>query len=378
MTGMEAPPLSPPVWIDTQPALEQMITDLKRQTLIAVDTESNSLHAYRERVCLLQFSTHDTDYLLDPFPFENLEALRQIFADTAIEKIFHAAEYDIICLKRDYGFTFSYLFDTMLAARILGLEAVGLGSLLESEFGIVLDKRYQRANWGKRPIEKPLLEYARMDTHYLIALREKLFSRLQSNGLLELAHEDFQRMTRVVPSQNNSEDTWRISGCQHLDSTQRAVLYALWHYRDSFARKVDLPLFKVLSNQVLLEIARNLPKNKRELLFIKGISERTADRHAEGLLRAVETGLQNPPISQKQNGCQKPSEEYINRIEKLRTWRRDMGLKMKVESDVVLPKDNMEKIATVAPKTMNDLAAIMEDLPWRYQRFGEQILKQIH
>ena len=319
-----------------------------------------------------------TDYLLDPFPFSKLEILGVFFADPAIEKIFHASEYDIICLKRDYGFSFSNIFDTMLAARILGIEAVGLGSLLEAEFGIALDKRYQRANWGKRPIERPLLEYARMDTHYLIALREKLHTRLESNGLLELAREDFLRMTRVMPAHNNSEDSWRIPGCQHLDPTQRAVLYTLLQYRDTFARKVDLPLFKVLSNQVLLEIARSLPKNKRDLLLIKGVTERVAGRHADGLLRSVEAGLQGPPILQKQNGYHKPPEDYLKRIDQLRNWRRDMGVKLKVESDVVLPKDAMEKIAAAAPESMASLQSVMEDLPWRYKRFGKQILELIH
>ncbi len=378
MTGMVSPTLSPPSWIDTRAALEKMTADLQKYQCIAVDTESNSLHAYQERVCLLQFSTPDTDYLLDPFAFSSLEMLGPVFADPDIEKIFHASEYDIICLKRDYGFTFTNIFDTMLAARILGIEAVGLGSLLEAEFGLSLDKRYQRANWGKRPIEEPLLEYARMDTHYLILLREELFIRLETAGLLELAREDFQRMTRVLPPQNNTDDSWRIPGCQHLDPTQRAVLYALWQYRDRAAKKTDQPHFKVLSNQVLLDTASALPRSRRELLAVKGFNDRMADRHADGVLRAVESGLQSPPINQKQNGFQKPPEDYLNRIDKLRNWRRDMGLKMKVESDVVLPRDMLEKIAAAAPKTMQELATVMDELPWRYKRFGEKILNLIH
>ncbi len=153
-------PLSSPVWVDSVPALERMVVDLQKYPMLGVDTESNSLHAYQERVCLIQFSTHSTDYLLDPFPFENLDLLAPLFANPSIEKIFHAAEYDVICLKRDYGFTFTNLFDTMLAARILGMQAVGLASILEAEFGISVDKKYQRANWGKRPIAQALREYA--------------------------------------------------------------------------------------------------------------------------------------------------------------------------------------------------------------------------
>ncbi len=148
--------------------------ELARQAVIAVDTESNSLHAYRERVCLIQFSTVERDIVLDPLALDDLSPLAGIFANPDIEKVFHAAEYDLICLRRDYGFSFSRIFDTMHAGRILGSRLAGLDRLLEDKFGVKISKHFQKADWGVRPLSRELLLYAAVDTHYLIPLRDLL------------------------------------------------------------------------------------------------------------------------------------------------------------------------------------------------------------
>jgi ribonuclease D len=372
---MIAPPLSEPVWIDTTAALECMAADLKHYSQIGVDTESNSLFAYKERVCLIQFSTPTTDYLLDPFPFDDLNILAPIFADPNVEKIFHAAEYDIICLKRDYGFVFNHVFDTMLTAKILGKKEVGLGNLLEAEFGVTVNKHFQRANWGIRPIEPALMAYARMDTHYLIALRQRMQAALTASGLESLALEDFNRISQVEPPVESNSCNWRISGSQQLDPIQLSVLCELWHYRDQRAEQANLPLFKVMSNQVLLNVARSCPKTKQDLAKLEGLTSRLIERHGEGLLHAVESGLQKPPKPQRNKNCSKPSDEYLQRIEALRNWRRITGMRYKVESDVILPRDLMEKIAQRNPTSEQDLEQVMKDFPWRFQQLGKQILE---
>ncbi len=204
------------VWVARPKDLLGMADDLAQQSIIGVDTESNSLFAYQEQVCLIQFSTEFTDYLVDPLAIMDLSSLGPIFADPNIEKVFHAAEYDLICLKRDFGFMFRNLFDTMLAARILGRPGLGLGTMLEAEFGIEVDKRYQRANWARRPLSPEMKHYARMDTHYLLPLRNILLEALEETNRLVLAMEDFQRLTTVQPSnhENGSSNCWRISGSQ--------------------------------------------------------------------------------------------------------------------------------------------------------------------
>src|SRR3989304_2551096 len=176
---MQPGELPDPILITHPRQLEALAKTLASEAILAVDTESNSLHAYREQVCLVQFTTSQADYLVDPLVLLDLSPLAGLFSNPNIEKIFHAAEYDLVCLKRDFGFSFANLFDTMLAARILGRPGVGLGSLLESEFGVPLDKRFQRANWGQRPLPPSLLAYARLDTHYLIDLRHRLKAALE-------------------------------------------------------------------------------------------------------------------------------------------------------------------------------------------------------
>ncbi|HND48409.1 MAG TPA: ribonuclease D, partial [Anaerolineales bacterium] len=185
--------LSPPIWVNTIEQLNKMIQDLAAQTRVAVDTESNSLHAYREQVCLLQFSSVNSDYIVDPLALRDLSPLAPIFSNPKIEKVFHAAEYDLICLRRDFNFSFTNLFDTMHAARVLGYPAVGLDKLLGDKFDIKMDKRHQKADWAERPLTKEQIHYARLDTHYLFDLRDVLEGELKEKGRLHFAKEDFER-----------------------------------------------------------------------------------------------------------------------------------------------------------------------------------------
>jgi ribonuclease D len=351
-----------------------MAADLARYPLISVDTESNSLYVYQEQVCLIQFSTGHADYLVDPLILrDELNCLAPIFTNPGIEKIFHAAEYDIICLKRDFDFTFSNLFDTMLAGRILGRAAIGLASILAEEFNLELDKRYQRANWGQRPLQPALLAYARLDTFYLIPLRERLKAALQTCGRWELALEDFQRLCRTAVPEANYNDLWtRVAGGQDLTPYQAAVLEELCHYRNRRAQEADLPAFKIISNQTLVEIALLSPRGLDELKSAKEMSPRQISRHGEGLLQAVQRGLNGKPLHRSTN--HRPEERILNRLEYLRNWRKQAGKTMGVESDVILPRDMMEHLAQVGPTCMEDLAVIMKDLPWRLEHFGPELL----
>ena len=215
-----------PIWVDSIELLHQMIADLAAQSLVAVDTESNSLHAFREQVCLLQFSSPQADYLVDPLALKDLSALAPIFVDEKIEKIFHAAEYDLICLRRDFGFKFLSLFDTMQAARILGYPAVGLDRLLGDKFGVKMDKRHQKADWAARPLTKEQIHYARLDTHFLFGLRAELLKELIAMDRLQFALEDFSRAClEEEPKQRSNGETWeRFSGRKDLSHRQLTIL----------------------------------------------------------------------------------------------------------------------------------------------------------
>lgn len=376
---MQESGLPDPIWVDNAAQLEAMLQALLAQPIVAVDTESNSLYAYRERVCLIQFSIPKEDYLVDPLAGLDLSPLGTLFANLQIEKIFHAAEYDVICLRRDFGFTFTNLFDTMIAGRVLGRTAVGLASMLESEFSIVLDKHYQRANWGQRPLKPSMLAYARLDTHYLLSLRNRLKTELNACGRLTLAGEDFYRISQAEASGtsengNNPEASmWRMPGVQELGPHQLAVLSELWRYRDQQARAIDQPHFKVIGNQALIEVAQTCPRYIQELGLLPSLNDRLIQRYGRGMLEAVRRGMAAQPVHRPASS--RPDERLTSRLEALRSWRKLTGQTMGVESDVILPRDILYAIAENNPRCKEELATLMNQSPWRYEHFGAEILK---
>ena len=196
-TGPEGIPL--PTVVTAREHLEEVSLDLKKAPRLALDIESNGFYAYREKVCLIQLSSPESDFILDPIAVKDISALGPLFANPAIEKLFHAGEYDILCLKRDYGFTFRNVFDTMVAARLLGFKELGLAAAIERHFGVKLSKKLQRADWGRRPLTPEHIRYAQLDTHYLIRLADILKPLLAQKGRLEDSHEAFAEL-KVLPA----------------------------------------------------------------------------------------------------------------------------------------------------------------------------------
>ncbi len=366
--------LQKPTVITSPGALQRLAEQLLNEAIVAVDTESNSLYAYQEQVCLIQFSTPKEDFLVDPLALEDLSPLAALFAAPEVEKVFHAAEYDLIVLTRDFGFNFANLFDTMVAARILGWERLGLGAILGSEFGLKIDKRYQRANWGKRPLPHDMLTYAQLDTHFLISLRYRLLSELKAGELWPLAKEDFRRLRQVNGRVHEefSGACWRISGAYDLSPQRAAVLQALCVYRDQVARSINRPLFKVLHDRTMLAIAQALPGDLEALGQIPGMSPKQLRWHGKAILQAIRRGRRAEPVYPP--ASPRPDERYIARLETLRLWRKSRARRMGVKSDVVLPRDLLNRIAARNPHKIEELTPILQQVPWRLERFGGEIL----
>jgi ribonuclease D len=358
-----------PQLIETETALAELTRDLGRQARVSVDTESNSLHAYRERVCLIQFSTSEQDYVVDPLALGNLESLGAIFSEPRIEKIFHASEYDLICLRRDYGFSFSNIFDTMQAGRILGRKQAGLDRLLAEKFGITISKRFQKADWGVRPLSRDLLLYAVLDTHYLIALRDVLKTELQQRGLWELAQEDFRIACNPGGAKPKPEaPSWsRFSMRRDLSARELTVLRELLACREDIAQRLDRPLFKVLDDEQLIEIARAGPSTLEELAET-GLSSRQMEYWGPEVLDAVRRGMENNLVARKRPPA--PDAAYLRRLDKLKEWRKKAAAAMEVESDVVLPRS---LLLALVEDPSGDVTTIMQPSPWRLQQFGDQI-----
>ncbi|MEP7310053.1 MAG: HRDC domain-containing protein [Acidobacteriota bacterium] len=374
---MSSTSLPPPIFVADPAGLERLVHALAQCSAVAVDTESNSLHAYRERVCLIQFSTLDADYIVDPLKLTDLRSLAPLFANPDQQKIFHAAEYDLLCLGRDYHFEFANIFDTMSAARTLGWPHVGLAAILDAHFGVTMNKKHQRADWGHRPLTPEQLDYARLDTHYLLALREVQLQALTEAGRSPEAHEEFARLARVRPDPvGGAPDPlafWRVNGANVLTPAQAAVLKEVFAYREEQAGRIDRPPFKVMGESTLIEIARRTPRDSDGLQGLPGLSPAQVQRHAHGLLHAVQQGLQAPP--QRAPQVVREPDAVRERYDSLRKWRKEKAQARGVESDVIVPRSALWDLARRAPRTVGELTEIADLGPWRRQTYGDEILK---
>ncbi len=366
--------LPPPVWVNSKQLLQKLMDDLVTQSRVAVDTESNSLHAFREQVCLVQFSTTNADYLVDPLALRDLSLLAPIFSDPKIEKIFHAAEYDLICLRRDFHFTFANLFDTMQAARVLGYPAVGLDRLLGDKFKIQTDKRHQKANWAARPLTKEQIHYARLDTHYLFNLRDVLEQELINKGRLIFAQEDFARacLFEEHKPKVNGESWGRFSARKDLSLRELTILAYLCKWRDREAEKLNRPPYKVIMDDVFVLLAKNPPEQKVDLSAV-GLSEKQINLWGDGVLAAIRHGVTAPLVERKQ--VEAKNDAFLRRLEKLKVWRKTLGQEMGVESDIILPKPYLSALAENPPRNVEELALVMKGTPSRVEKYGTQILK---
>ena len=366
--------LQPPIFVDQQSAFERLVKGLKSEPILAVDTEANSLFAYQEQVCLIQISTPSADYIIDPLSLQDLASLGKLFYDPAVEKVFHASEYDLLILYEDFQFEFQNLFDTMIAAQILGRQKLGLDALLEEFIGLNVDKKFQRSNWGKRPLPEDMLKYAQMDTHYLIEIRNLLAAELAKNGLNDIAEEDFTLACRVHlhHKENNTPLCWRINGAKKLSSQKAAVLASLCQYREEIARKINKPVFKVLGAGTLLKLAEQTPTSESQLMKMDLPGKRNLQRHAEGLIQAIRAGQSAPPLHPPKRD--RLDDSYLAREHALKNWRKNTARKMKVNSAVVLPRDILYKVISENPRTNAELDVVLKDVPWRRERFGQEIL----
>jgi ribonuclease D len=218
------------------------------------------------------------------------------------------------------------------------------------------------------------LDYARQDTHHLIALRERLKSQLLEKGLLPLAEEDFRRLCLVDARPDDERDAcWHINGAHDLSPQQMAVLQELCKYRDEMAHMMNRPLFKVMGDHTLRDIASACPGSFEELKRLPGMTPHQLRRHGKALLQAVQRGLQAKPIHPPRNA--RPDDRFLARVDALKQWRKLKGRELEVESDIILPRDLVYQLATQNPLQREALKECMREVPWRMERFGEEILK---
>jgi ribonuclease D len=367
--------IKPPVYITRTAQLEALLAQLREHDAVAIDTESDSLYAYHEKVCLIQMSIPHADFLIDPLAPIDLQPLGALLADDKIQKVFHASEYDVMCLRRDFGFTFHNLFDTMWAARILGWKRVGLGDILQEQFSITLDKKWQRHNWGKRPIEPAALSYAQFDTHYLLRLRDVQLRELRQLDRLVEAREVFTDLSHAKYNGHafSPDDMWSIKGVWDLSGRAQAILRQLLILRDREARRQNRPAFKVIGDKTLLQIAERAPRTLEEMNGIEGMTIGQQQRYGAALLEAIARGRKDPVPTPPNRTQIDPA--IAARYEALRAWRKQAAAQRGVEPDVIVSNAVLMEIAQRQPRTMDQLPTLPWFGEWRRKTYGPAILQ---
>jgi ribonuclease D len=275
--------------------LARLAERIAGEPAVALDTESNSFHAYRERVCLIQVSIPDEDFVVDPLAVD-VRPLGELLV-AGREIVLHGADYDVRCLKREFGWSLGSLFDTMVAARRLGAAELGLAALVRAHFGVRLEKVHQRADWGRRPLAPELVRYAALDTHFLLGLRGRLVAELEGQGLAVQASRDFARIAASAPHERvfDPEGWRRLRGARQLDAAGAARLRALWLLREERARAADRPPFKVLGEDAMVEVARRDPATRADLGRIPGVTPRVLHKMGDEMLEAIRSPPEVPP-----------------------------------------------------------------------------------
>ena len=331
--------------IDTNEKLEQYLPLIRAAEWIAVDTEADSLHAYPEKVCLIQVSTADGDRLVDPLAGINLNAL--LDALNAHVLLMHGADYDLRLLRKHHEFVPSAIFDTMLAARLLGERQFGLQSLLQTHLGVTLEKGSQKANWARRPLTERMERYARNDTHYLKPLVDRLKSELDQKGRLSWHEESCARLiddcTRVVPP--NLDAVWRVKGSHVLSRAGLAVLRELWNWREAEATHANRPPFFILQHELMVELAAAAAARQPvEALVPRHLT----DRRRNGLSHALRTGLESPADKHPEiprRTSRRPSEAERRRFLELSRRRDQRAQQLGIDPTLIASRATLGDLA---------------------------------
>ena len=371
-----------PSYIDTTRGADSFLAAVEQSTTVAVDTEGASFHRFVDRIYLLQMSTREITAVLDPLAIGKPAALGRILESESIEKVFHDADYDLRLLHQDYGWNTRRLFDTRVAAQLLGIRAFGLAALLERSFGLKLDKKHQRADWSMRPLPKDMLDYASQDTMYLLELRDRLAGELETAGRWSWAQEEFERLEGTRWEQPDGQDNgyMRVKGARDLGRRELALFRELVRFRDGIARELDRATFRVAGNEALFAVAKEAPRTMEALGAIKGVPRGIAERRGGEMLAAVKRGL-DVPEDQLPKFPRAPrwdrDADFDNHVNALRAAREEAAQRLGIDPGFLCAREKLEAIARKKPKTLEELAEVPDLRRWQIEVLGEAFLKAV-
>jgi len=351
---------------------------LGQAKIIGVDLEADSLYHYFEKVCLIQIATESASYVLDPLALRDLSALHPIFSNPRIRKVFHGADYDIRSLHRDFGLEIENLFDTQLACKFLGLRETGLEAVLRSRFQVELNKKNQRADWSQRPLSPEMVEYAAMDGRYLIPLARILNRELEEKSRLSWVEEECLSLTKVRFTPPATGPLYlKVKGWVLLDPRNLTVLEALLECREAEAQKSNLPPFKVLRNESLLELAVKKPMCPEELETGKALSRKQIDRYGTQLLQEIHRAMAIPSenlLVYPRHVRPDLSSPVRQRIKALKKWRDRRAKNLELEPGILMSNSLINAFALKNPRSIKEMEGIPDLKRWRRDHFGPEIL----
>jgi ribonuclease D len=370
---------TPPEYIlvEQDADLRGLMSELQGEAVIGVDLEADSMFHYQEKVCLIQIATKRLNLLIDPLSMKDLSPLAPVFADRRVRKVFHGADYDIRSLYRDFGIEVHSLFDTQIAARFLGSREISLASLLQENFHISSDKKFQKKDWSQRPLPAPMMAYAVQDICYLLPLAHILEKKLKEKRLLFCVEEECDLLSAVRPNALRSGSFFiGFKGAARLDPRSLAILEGLLRFRDQLAKRRDCPHFKVLGNQPILDIVQGRPLSRSDLSGIKGLSRKQIDHMGEAIIEKVREGLRVPdealPVYPRKIWQRLRSREGA-RVEALKRWRDRVGDQWGVDPAVICTNAQIREIAISNPQRPEDMKAIEEIRNWQIELLGPEI-----
>lgn len=359
------------IYVQSEAELKELISHIRAAERVAVDTESNSLYSYYDKVCLIQLAWDDQNYVVDPLLGMDLSKLLKILAEKPL--ILHAADNDLRILRTQFGFfPKRTVFDTMIAAKLSGHSQMGLAALVKKYFNVELPKKGQKANWARRPLTDVLLEYASNDTRYLAPLADRLFSELQTLGREEWYRESCERMIQsTTEDRKTSPDMqWRISGTGALKKRrQLAYVREIWKWRESEAQKVDKPPYMILGNNQILQLAEWASAQKKNLntdqipYLPKNCTGARLDNLKNALFKVRDMAEEKWPEFRKPKpytgpDCKKESDELKEECFKI-------AQKLKLDPSILAPRATLALIARHHASDVKKMMACSPIMSWQ-------------
>jgi ribonuclease D len=362
------------VYIDTPADADHFLDQLTGITRLALDTEGASFHRFVDRIYLLQLTAPARSAIIDPLAAGPLHALGTLLEDRAVEVVFHDADYDLRLLHQDYGWRVTNIFDTRIAAQLLGHRAFGLAALLERYFDVRLDKKHQRADWSMRPLTPGMLDYAAQDTRYLLELRDRLAEELRAKGRWSWAQEEFTRLEGTQWAEESPADGFlRLKGARDLTRRELALLRELVQWRDTVAAALDRATFRVVGNEALLEIARQAPSTREVLAAIRGMPRGIVEHHGQEVLRAVQRGIEIPDSAlprfpRAPRWDRDP--DFDERVTRLKVARDAAAARLDLDPGLLCSRERLEAIARRKPRTAAELGEVQGLRQWQIAELG--------